>query len=52
MIKKKETISKGKLAIKTQLEGITKLKNSLDEDFFKAVETILSLKGKLIFSGI
>ena len=48
----KEIISKGKKAIKTQIEGIKKLEKSIDTDFYKAVELILSLKGKLILSGI
>ncbi|MDA1283379.1 MAG: KpsF/GutQ family sugar-phosphate isomerase [Proteobacteria bacterium] len=52
MNSKKEIIFKGKEAIKIQLEGVKKLQKSLNEDFFKAVELLLSLKGKLILSGI
>jgi len=48
----KEIISKGKKAIKVQIEGIKKLEKSLNTDFYKAVELLLSLKGKLILSGI
>jgi arabinose-5-phosphate isomerase len=48
----KEIISKGKKAIKVQIEGIKKLEKSLNTDFCKAVELLLSLKGKLIVSGI
>ena len=48
----KEIISKGKKAIKVQIEGIKKLEKSLNTDFYKAVELLLSLKGKLIVSGI
>ena len=52
MNSKKEIIFKGKEAIKIQLEGVKKLQRSLNEDFYKAVELLLSLKGKLILSGI
>ena len=52
MNSKKEIIFKGKEAIKIQLEGVKKLQRSLNEDFCKAVELLLSLKGKLILSGI
>ena len=52
MNSKKEIIFKGKEAIKIQLEGVKKLQKSLNEDFCKAVELLLSLKGKLILSGI
>ena len=52
MNSKKEIISKGKEAVKIQLEGVRKLQKSLNEDFYKAVELVLSLKGKLILSGI
>jgi arabinose-5-phosphate isomerase len=52
MNSKKEIIFKGKEAIKIQLEGVKKLQKSLNEDFYKAVELLLSLKGKLILSGI
>ena len=52
MNSKKEIIFKGKEAIKIQLEGVEKLQRSLNEDFYKAVELLLSLKGKLILSGI
>ena len=48
----KEIISKGKKAIKVQIEGIKKLEKSLNTDFYKAVELLLSLKGKLILSGV
>jgi arabinose-5-phosphate isomerase len=48
----KEIISKGKKAIKVQIEGIKKLEKSLNTDFYKAVELLLSLKGKLIVSGV
>ena len=48
----KEIISKGKKAIKVQIEGIRKLEKSLNTDFYKAVELLLSLKGKLIISGV
>ena len=52
MNSKKEIIFKGKEAVKIQLEGVRKLQKSLNEDFYKAVELVLSLKGKLILSGI
>ena len=52
MNSKKEIIFKGKEAIKIQLQGVKKLQKSLNEDFYKAVELLLSLKGKLILSGI
>ena len=52
MNSKKEIIFKGKEAIKIQLEGVKKLQRSLNEDFYKAVELLLSLKGKLILSCI
>jgi len=52
MNSKKEIIFKGKEAIKIQLEGVKKLQRSLNEDFYKAVELLLFLKGKLILSGI
>ena len=52
MNSKKEIIFKGKEAIKIQLEGVKKLQKSLNEDFYKAVELLLFLKGKLILSGI
>ena len=52
MNSKKEIIFKGKEAINIQLQGVKKLQKSLDEDFCKAVELLLSLKGKLILSGI
>tara|TARA_B110000305_G_scaffold189465_1_gene211505 strand:+ start:1815 stop:2765 length:951 start_codon:yes stop_codon:yes gene_type:complete len=48
----REIISKGKKAIKVQIEGIKKLEKSLNTDFYKAVELLLSLKGKLILSGV
>ncbi|MDB9824859.1 KpsF/GutQ family sugar-phosphate isomerase [Alphaproteobacteria bacterium] len=48
----KEIIAKGKSAIKVQIEGIKKLEKSIDIEFYKAVELILSLEGKLILSGI
>ena len=48
----KEIISKGKKAIKVQIEGIKKLEKSLNTDFYKAVELLLSLKWKLIVSGV
>ena len=52
MNSKKEIIFKGKEAINIQLQGVKKLQKSLNEDFCKAVELLLSLKGKLILSGI
>ena len=52
MNSKKEIIFKGKEAINIQLQGVKKLQKSLNEDFYKAVELLLSLKGKLILSGI
>ena len=52
MNSKKEIIFKGKEAIKIQLQGVKKLQKSLNGDFYKAVELLLSLKGKLILSGI
>ena len=52
MKNKKSIISKGKSAIKIELEGIKKLQKSLGEDFYHAVKSIVNLKGKLIISGI
>ena len=52
MNSKKEIIFKGKEAINIQLQGVKKLQKSLNGDFYKAVELLLSLKGKLILSGI
>jgi len=52
MNSKKEIILKGREAVKIQLEGVRNLQKSLNEDFYKAVELVLALKGKLILSGI
>ncbi len=44
--------SEGKKSIKIELTALKKLHDSIGDDFSKAVKLILSLKGKLILSGI
>ena len=52
MNNKKDIISKGKKAVRIELDAIKKLQSSIGDEFAKAVNLILSLKGKIILSGI
>ena len=44
--------SVGKEVIQTEIDGLKKLKKSLNKDFDKIVNSILKCKGKVIFSGV
>ncbi|HDP25919.1 MAG TPA: KpsF/GutQ family sugar-phosphate isomerase [Deltaproteobacteria bacterium] len=47
-----EIISIGREAIRIEIEGLESLLDQLDEAFVRAVETISSLKGKVVLTGI
>ncbi len=47
-----EIIEYGRKIIEEEIEGLESLKEGLDENFAKAVELLLSCKGKVILTGI
>ncbi|MDT8272569.1 MAG: KpsF/GutQ family sugar-phosphate isomerase [Desulfomonilia bacterium] len=47
-----EILSIGKEAIRIEIEGLESLLDQLDDAFVRAVETISSLKGKVVLTGI
>ncbi len=49
---KNEILSVGKSVIDLQIKALKKLKNSIDEEFFKAVNKILKCKSKVIICGV
>ncbi|NPA41966.1 MAG: KpsF/GutQ family sugar-phosphate isomerase [Aquificae bacterium] len=49
---KEEVLSKGRRIIEEEIEGLKRLKDSLDENFVKAVNLLLDCKGKVILTGI
>lgn len=51
-MKEEEILRSGKRVIEEEIEGLKRLKDSLDENFVKAVELLLSCKGKVILTGI
>jgi arabinose-5-phosphate isomerase len=48
----KEIIKKGKQVVRIEAESISGLENSINEDFVKAVETILASKGRVVLTGM
>lgn len=48
----KEIIEKGKQVVRIEAESIAGLENSINEDFVKAVETILASKGRVVLTGM
>lgn len=49
---KSRIIKTGKTVLKIEANAISKLSKKLDNEFYKAVNLIISLKGKLIISGV
>ena len=49
---KSRIIKTGKTFLKIEANAISKLSKGLDNEFYKAVSLIISLKGKLIVSGV
>jgi len=47
-----DILARAREVIEREVEGINKLKDSLDEQFLKAVELILNCEGKLLITGI
>ncbi len=47
-----EVIERGRRIIEEEIKGIKRLKESLDENFVKAIELILNCEGKVIVTGI
>lgn len=48
----KKIIQKGKQVVRIEAESIAGLENSINEDFVKAVETILASKGRVVLTGM
>ncbi|MBS4036379.1 MAG: KpsF/GutQ family sugar-phosphate isomerase [Ignavibacterium sp.] len=48
----KEIIQKGKQVVRIEAESIAGLENSINEDFVKAVETILASTGRVVLTGM
>ena len=48
----KEIIQKGKQVVRIESESIAGLENSINEDFVKAVETILASTGRVVLTGM
>ena len=49
---KSRIIKTGKTVLNIEANAISKLSKGLDNEFYKAVSLIISLKGKLIVSGV
>ncbi len=47
-----DIVDRAKRVIEEEIEGIERLKDSLDENFVRAVELILNCEGKVIVTGI
>ena len=48
----KEIIKKGKQVVRIEAESIAGLENSINDDFVKAVETILASTGRVVLTGM
>jgi len=48
----KEIIQKGKQVVRIEAESIAGLENSINDDFVKAVETILASTGRVVLTGM
>lgn len=48
----KKIIQKGKQVVRIEAESIAGLENSINDDFVKAVETILASKGRVVLTGM
>lgn len=48
----KEIIQKGKQVVRIEAESIAGLEKSINDDFVKAVETILASKGRVVLTGM
>lgn len=51
-MKEEEILKSGRRVIEEEIEGLKRLRDSLDENFVKAVELLLSCEGKVILTGI
>ncbi len=47
-----EIIKKGKQVVRVEAEAVAGLENSINEEFVKAVETILASKGRVVLTGM
>jgi arabinose-5-phosphate isomerase len=47
-----DIINKGKQVVRVEAESISGLENSINDDFVKAVETILASKGRVVLTGM